>query len=64
MNLNEEKKKEALRLWHSLEDVPINENEEIDTDWESFPKGTHRENIWHWFEEKFGISVAEDLMNM
>ena len=26
--------------------------------------GTHREEIWHWFEETFGVSVAEDLMGL
>lgn len=59
----ENDKKEAVELWETLDDIPINENEEIDTDWEQFPKGTPREEIWHWFEEEYGISVAEDLMN-
>lgn len=27
-----------------------------------FPSGTHREDIWYWFEEEFNLSVAEDLM--
>lgn len=54
---------EALQYWHSLEDVPINKNEEIDTDWHIFEQGTHREEIWHWFEEEFGVSVKKDLMN-
>ena len=27
-----------------------------------FPAGTDREEIWHWFEETFQISVAEALM--
>lgn len=54
---------EALQYWHSLEDVPINKNEEIETDWHIFEQGTHREEIWHWFEEEFGVSVKKDLMN-
>lgn len=27
-----------------------------------FEDGTFREDIWHWFEETFNISVAVDLM--
>ena len=52
----------ALQLWHELEDVPVNENEEIDTPWRNFPKGTSREDIWHWFENTYQVSVAKDLM--
>ena len=29
-----------------------------------FPIGTHREEIWYWFEERFNISVAKDLMRL
>lgn len=49
-------------LWEELGDVPVDENENIDVDWRQFPKGTFREDIWHWFEEEYGISVGE-LMN-
>lgn len=31
---------------------------------EGFPTGTNREEIWHWFEEQFNISVAKDLMGV
>ena len=36
--------------------------EEFGKPWRLFPTGTHREDVWHWFEESFGLSVAEDLM--
>lgn len=49
-------------LWEELGDVPVDENENIDVDWRQFPKGTFRVDIWHWFEEEYGISVGE-LMN-
>jgi hypothetical protein len=55
---------EAKRLWAELADVPINEDEEIDVDWHIFSKGTEREEIWHWFEETFDVSVAKYLMGM
>lgn len=54
---------QAKHLWESLEDVPMNpETECIEEKWQEFPAGTHREEIWHWFEEKYNVSVAEDLM--
>lgn len=46
-------------LWDEFGDVPLNpETEEIEVDWYGFPAGTHREDIWHWFEERYNISVA------
>ncbi len=49
-------------LWEEFGDVPMNpDTEEIEEGWRDFPIGTHREKIWHWFEENFNISVA-DLM--
>jgi len=51
------------KLWAEFGDVPMNpETECIEMPWLLFPAGTHREEIWHWFEEAFGVSVAEDLM--
>ena len=38
------------------------ETECIEQAWHGFSSGTHREEIWHWFEETFQISVAEALM--
>lgn len=53
----------AEMLWEEFGAVPINpETEEIEEAWRDFPSGTHREEIWHWFEENFNISVA-DLMH-
>lgn len=50
-------------LWEDFGEVPMNpETEELEIQWKHFLPGTHREEIWHWFEEQFNISVAEDLM--
>lgn len=50
-------------LWDKLGDHPYDpETECITEPFIIFPAGTFREEIWHWFEENFGISVAEDLM--
>jgi len=50
-------------LWADFGDVPMNpETECIEDFWGRFIPGDHREKIWHWFEETFHVSVAEDLM--
>lgn len=50
-------------LWEEFGDVPMHPVLEItEKDWHGFPAGAHRETIWHWFEDYFHISVAEDLM--
>ena len=56
-------------LWDLFGKVPINpDTERIESWWgsplwnNSFRPGTHREEIWNWFEETFDISVTKDLM--
>ncbi len=49
-------------IWDELESVPINDNEEIEREWREFPRGTHRQEIWHWFEETFNLSIGDDLL--
>lgn len=49
-------------LWSEFGDVPMNPATEcIEESWRDFPAGTHREDIWHWFENTFNVSV-HDLM--
>lgn len=49
-------------LWTEFGDVPMDpETECLDAKWRYFPAGTHREEIWHWFEDTFNVRVA-DLM--
>lgn len=53
---------EAKRLWEQLEDIPTdNSGEFIDKPFLDFPKGTDTSDIWHWFEDEFNLSIAEDL---
>ena len=61
----EESNLPAIReLWAEFGDVPMNpETECIEEAWSGFMAGTHREEIWGWFEAMFGVSVAQDLMN-
>lgn len=55
----------AKELWDRFGDIPMNpETEEIEEEWNGFSVGTWREDIWHWFEETFNVSVAKDLMGL
>ena len=51
---------EALeQLWARLEDVPMNpETECIEEDFVNWPAGTHREDIWHWFDERHSKGIS------
>lgn len=50
-------------LWDEFGDVPMDpETECIESKWHHFPAGTHREDIWHWFEHEFGLSVGDNLI--
>lgn len=58
----------AQKIWEHFGDVPVDEDDNIDEDFEIpeldvfFEKGTDKFEVWHWFEETFDISVAKDLM--
>lgn len=46
-------------LWDNLADVPIDpETEELDESYYIWPKGTDKEDIWHWFDEHHSKGVA------
>ena len=52
-------------LWLEFGDVSMNpETECIDEEWNGFATGTYREEVWSWFEETYGVSVAKDLMGL
>lgn len=49
-------------LWKDFGDVPMDPKTEcIEENWHCFKAGTHREEIWQWFEDTFEIPV-HDLM--
>jgi len=52
------------KTWGLFKDVPINENEEIEEQFLSFPIGTCRDDIWHWFEETFNIVLGEYIYKL
>jgi len=51
------------KLWKELRDIPIDENECIETPFYHFLIGTDRFEIWNWFEDTFNLSVKDDLMD-
>jgi hypothetical protein len=57
-----EKMKKVKVLWQKLGDIPTDDRDCIELPFQHFQVGTHREEIWHWFEDSFGIAVF-DLMN-
>lgn len=44
--------------WTDLADVAIDDNECILQDWALWKAGTHREEIWQWFDERHSKGVA------
>ena len=51
----------ATELWEELGNTPIDSEERIEMPFKHFPVGTHREDIWEWFENTFSVRVI-DLM--
>ena len=56
-------KKVVNDLWLSLGNITVDENDQIEQGWGDFPAGTDKFTIWHWIEETYDVSIAEDLMN-
>ena len=51
--------KEIEKLWEKFEDVPMDPVTEcMEAPFLNFPAGTHREEIWHWFDERHTKGVA------
>lgn len=50
---------ELEELWENFGDIPMNPETEVMTaDFLHFPKGTHREDIWKWFDQKHSKGVS------
>lgn len=46
------------KMWETLTDVNIDENECIEQNWFIFNAGTDREEIWYWFDEHHSKGVV------
>jgi hypothetical protein len=52
-------------LWKKLGDVPMADRvnaECLEEEFLDFPPGTHREEIWHWFEARNPAFIVGDVM--
>lgn len=54
--------KQVQVIWEELGKTSIDSDGVIQEDFGGFPAGTNREDIWHWIECTFDISVHDDLM--
>jgi len=55
---------EAFNVWAALGDIPVDNNMNIELDFLHFPAGTDAMEIWHWIEDTYDVSIAEDLMQV
>ena len=46
-------------FWSELGDIPVNNDGIIQESFLWWPKGTDREDIWHWFDEKYPGGVIK-----
>ncbi len=49
-------------IWDKLSNVMIDDNGEIEEQFEHFPIGTERTEIWHWFEWFFDIQLGGNVL--
>jgi len=55
---------EAKKYWLALEDIAVNDDDEILTDFDIFEKGTDKVEILYYLEERFNVSIARDLFGL
>jgi len=46
-------------FWNELGDIPVDDDGIIQEPFLWWPKGTDREDIWHWFDEKYPDGVVK-----
>lgn len=55
----EERDQYLKELWGQFGDIPMNPDTEcMDEPFLHFPAGTHRESIWHWFDDRYSKGVV------
>lgn len=47
------------KYWDKLGDIPVDNDGIIQEPFLWWPKGTDREDIWHWFDEKYPGGVVK-----
>lgn len=46
-------KEKQFLLWSYFNEIPINNNDEIEEDFFGYPAGTNRFDIWKWFDNHY-----------
>lgn len=50
-------------LWEEFGDIPMDDETEcMEAPFLNFPAGTHREEIWHWFDERHSKECLTSFM--
>lgn len=49
----------AYEVWNKLKNIPVDQNDFIECDFLHFEKGTFKEEIWHWIEDKYDVPIAK-----
>jgi hypothetical protein len=57
------KKADLEEMWEVFSNTPINNNDEIETDFYWWEKGTYRFDIWNWFDEELKDGIAEYIFS-
>ncbi|MDR1459501.1 MAG: hypothetical protein LBI60_04740 [Bacteroidales bacterium] len=50
-------------MWMEFGDIPIDDDECIESDFYHWPVGTDRYEIWHWFDDRCPNNLHDDLMH-
>ena len=51
-------------MWEEFEDVPVDEDERIETKFYEWPVGTPKMEIWHWFDSMSPTGLAKDFFGL
>ncbi|MDO3380397.1 hypothetical protein [Geoalkalibacter halelectricus] len=54
---------ELCALWDAGRDVPVDEDGHIESLWVGFAPGTHREEVWRWFESQHPQFLVGEIMS-
>ena len=52
---------ELEKMWSAFADIPINLDDEIESDFYWWEKGTYRFDIWHWFDKNLPNGIVKDF---
>lgn len=52
------------KMWEQLGDIPVNENGTIiEEKFYNWDKGTEKEKIWHWFDDRLIEGIGKRYFN-